>query len=317
MIEVLKKVLQHIKRGTLLTHAWRRADTIFHQKTALRAYKHLGKVAPIVGVREERFTYVVSTADYSTGFKLFDRSAHLRERMEILYEWGKANLECFQDPSKILVNVGANIGCAVIPSVSKGYFSSAIAFEPEPLNYKLLGANIHLNGAEKRIQTYQIALSNENKRKLLYTSEHNLGAHAVMDVGLEGKDLRGRDRENNLTFGNVQVTCRTFDSFAQEHGIQIKDIGLVIVDIEGHEGHFFEGAQTLLEQKIPVLIEFCPSFLKRSGGLEKFLDHATRHYSRVLFNPLKRSPANFEVWETNDLRKLADSEGLFDLLLVA
>ncbi|MGZ6135524.1 MAG: hypothetical protein ACXWK9_13805, partial [Myxococcaceae bacterium] len=49
-----------------------------------------------------------------------------------------------------LVDVGANIGIVSISAVRRGLAQRAIAIEPVPQNYRLLVANIHLNGVADR-----------------------------------------------------------------------------------------------------------------------------------------------------------------------
>ena len=44
-----------------------------------------------------------------------------------------------------------------------------------------------------------------------------------------------------------------------------ESVGLVWVDIQGHEGQFFEGARHFLSQGTPVVSEFWPYGIKRSG----------------------------------------------------
>jgi hypothetical protein len=42
-------------------------------------------------------------------------------------------------------------------------------------------------------------------------------------------------------------------------------VGLVWMDIEGHEGYFFEGARNTIARDIPVVSEFYPVAIERSG----------------------------------------------------
>ena len=63
------------------------------------------------------------------------------------------------DPSQsTFVDCGANMGCICVPLVGRKIVSHAIAIEPDPENYRLLIANIHLNNLQNRISSVQRAL---------------------------------------------------------------------------------------------------------------------------------------------------------------
>ncbi|RPJ80913.1 MAG: hypothetical protein EHM18_17695, partial [Acidobacteria bacterium] len=47
--------------------------------------------------------------------------------------------------------------------------------------------------------------------------------------------------------------------------LSLEETGLVWVDIQGHEGHFLRGAQSLLRRGVPIVTEFWPYAIERSG----------------------------------------------------
>lgn len=288
------------------------------RKRTINSYKRIRNLTSFIGVKDGSFSYIVSTSDYHGGYKLFSEKNNLTNELTILYDWCKSNLNILQDSNKILINVGANIGAVAIPSVFEGYFSSAIAFEPEPLNFKLLKVNISLNNIEQRIKACKIALSNSNKTNSMYLSEHNLGAHAVFEKEVNKEDLVSKDKDNNLKFDVINVECQTMDYFIKNNNIDISDIGLVFMDIEGHEGHFLEGAQDLLKKKIPIITEFYPPFLFRSNGADKFLNNTFKYFSKVIIDPFHnyKQKNEMKIQDIKVLKNLINSDGFYNLLLI-
>lgn len=64
----------------------------------------------------------------------------------------------------------------------------------------------------------------------------------------------------------TKVLTKTLDRFLSEQpGDLLARVGLIWVDIQGHEGHFFLGARSLLARPIPIVSEFWPYGIWRSG----------------------------------------------------
>jgi hypothetical protein len=63
------------------------------------------------------------------------------------------------------------------------------------------------------------------------------------------------------------VQAKTFDAFLKENtDVAAREIDLLWIDIQGHEGHFFKGAKDFFrERKIPVINEFWGYGINRSG----------------------------------------------------
>ena len=61
--------------------------------------------------------------------------------------------------------------------------------------------------------------------------------------------------------------------------VEPNEIGLAWIDTQGHEGHVLSGASRLIQANVPIVIEFWPYGLKRSGGyplLRQFLARQNR-----------------------------------------
>jgi len=159
---------------------------------------------------------------------------------------------------ELLVDVGANIGTISIPAITRNEFNSVIAFEPNPENYKLLRTNLIMNNIEGRFEIHQCAVGNVKTYLDLEISPSNSGDHRISvssDDGIYNESSREK----------IKVKSTTLDS-------AISDVDpnktLVWVDVQGFEGHVLSGANRILKNKIPIVIEFWPYGLNRSGGFE-------------------------------------------------
>jgi FkbM family methyltransferase len=160
---------------------------------------------------------------------------------------------------RCLLNVGANIGMTAIGFVKQGYFDRVIAFEPTPNSFRLLVHNVNQNGLSGRIQSFAFALSSQSGELELEISGDNSGDNRIRKIREPGFFAEEKRR-------TVRVPAITLDGFFAEHAEVAEDsIGLVWVDIQGHEGHFFRGAKQFLRRGIPVIIEFWPYGIRRSG----------------------------------------------------
>jgi len=178
----------------------------------------------------------------------------MREAIRLLGEEGYLNA-----PGDTLLDVGANIGMTCIPLLKAGHFQRAIAFEPAPDTYRYLARNIEQNGLGQRIRAFPWALSSRSGTCRMEISKENSGDNRVrLDSrhGFFGEEGRG----------TIEVPAKTMDELLAELAdLQGARIGLVWVDVQGHEGHFFLGAKSLFASGIPAVTEFWPYAILRSG----------------------------------------------------
>ncbi|VAX10269.1 hypothetical protein MNBD_GAMMA25-43 [hydrothermal vent metagenome] len=162
-----------------------------------------------------------------------------------------------------VIDVGGYIGMSSTAFLLEKVFKQSLAFEPSPVNYKLLQKNIENNGLSDSLRAFNIALSDSNGELSFELSEKNYGDHRVrnninIDKGHFGED--GREV--------IKVAARKFDDFLIEHEeIEQSDIRLIWMDIQGHEMKFISGARQFLlkHPQIPVMMEFWPYAILRSG----------------------------------------------------
>ena len=161
----------------------------------------------------------------------------------------------------VLVDVGANLGMICIAMLKRGYFREAVAIEPDPRNYALLIRNIEQNGLGDRIRALAFAVTEEAGEVELELSDVNFGDHRVRASGASAPTRMGEERRVA-----VPVPGRRLDDLLRtEARVDPGSVGLVWVDIQGHEGRLFRGAQETLRRGMPVISEFWPYGIRRSG----------------------------------------------------
>ncbi len=204
--------------------------------------------------------FIVSSADQTIG-----RDTYVNggvpfdfEKMELVFKLLK-----LKSPQELLIDIGANIGTICIPAVKRGYFKSAIAIEPDPLNYKLLATNILINDLQLSISSKNTALGNKVDAVLQFElSKDNYGDHRVRVINETGD--AGYDEGNRKT---IDVLSTTLDNVV---GAEKLDDGVVWMDTQGYEGFILQGASRVLNSGFPLVTEFWPYGMDRTNCFENF-----------------------------------------------
>jgi FkbM family methyltransferase len=199
----------------------------------------------------------------------------------------------------VFVEAGANIGMICIAMLRRDYFREAIAIEPDPVNFELLERNVRQNGLSGRIRTVRCALSDNHGEAELELSGSNYGDHRVR-VESGQVSLMGEEGRHTL-----RVPVRTLDEVLAASSVEPEQVGLVWIDVQGHEGRLLRGASRTLAGMSPVLAEFWPYGILRSGMDRD--SYAT--LIRSLFDRMVIVDAAARRFEPQDLSQI---EELFD-----
>jgi FkbM family methyltransferase len=204
------------------------------------------------------------------------------------------------DAGEYGVDVGANIGQnASIMALVSGSQGRVTAFEPSPAAWDFLTGNVASWVAYDLapIQLVRKGLSSQ------------IGTGLLRDVG----DLGGYSLEEETPFlprivqegaDKFEIELTTLDAFASEMG----EIGLMKIDVEGHELAVLQGASRTLEQKRVrdiVFEDFNPQpsavtgFLEAAGYRVFGLFHAW--HKPMLLTLKERSKIARQGFETNFL----------------
>ena len=153
------------------------------------------------------------------------------------------------------IDIGANKGLYCYYSEKIISAAQIIAFEPIPKLAHLIRKLF------PKISTVEKALSNENGKAILNIPIHNQN-YLIDTRGTLEKDspeLLGK-------FETISVDVITLDDYLKSSSIT--KIGLIKIDVEGHELKLLEGAKkTILENRQIIIIEIEP--INHPNGLDK------------------------------------------------
>ena len=172
----------------------------------------------------------------------------------------------------VMLDVGGYIGMISIGFVRNGRFGRALAFEPNPNNFRLLQKNIAQNGLTEKITAYNVALSDRRESLAMELSAKNYGDHRIREASSEDTgDHYGEAGRKLISVDSVRL-----DEIMQgSEAAQADRVSLVWMDIQGHEGKFLKGASEFIKahRHVPVAMEFWPYGIRRSGmSKEDFCD---------------------------------------------
>jgi FkbM family methyltransferase len=142
--------------------------------------------------------------------------------------------------SRILVDVGANIGLVSLAVLAAVPDSTVYAFEPAPRQHGLLAETIRRNGLKDRLMLSPLALSDTagTAAFAIHSSRHAAGD------GFRDTGRAGRSRA-------VRVRTETLDRWWEEHGRP--DVAVMKIDTEGSELLILRGGARLLATCRPAL----------------------------------------------------------------
>jgi len=236
-------------------------------------------------------SFVVATGDLVIGQALYKQRVpfDFSKLQRVLSLLGEQRLT-------LLLDIGANIGTICIPAITRGLFEKAIAIEPEPLNFSLLRTNVELNRIATRITTHNLALGEADDQTLLFDlSASNFGDHRVR-LSQDKADTGGE---------TIQVPSQTLDRIVE--GTDLSS-ALLWMDTQGFEGHVLAGATRTLKSRPPLVIEFWPGALARTGGMDR-LKAALAQAGYATFFDLEQPDAVARPFTTRAIDELAAELG--------
>jgi FkbM family methyltransferase len=133
----------------------------------------------------------------------------------------------------VFLDVGAHWGFYALLAYNTGWFERIVAFEPDPVNYAQLQANLFLNKASTAIEALKLAASDRE---------------AVFGLQVDG---RNRGGARLVATGRDSVTCR---AVRIDQALDFAGKLLVVkMDVETHEEAALDGMLTLLARNHCVL----------------------------------------------------------------
>jgi FkbM family methyltransferase len=132
----------------------------------------------------------------------------------------------------VLYDIGANVGSYSLMAGARG--AAVYAFEPLPVNYAELIANVHLNSLSEKIYCYPIAATNSYLTSWIPFSVH--------DINLPGYGLASAEKQYKGS-EDVYLPSAALDALP---ATAFKPPTHVKIDVEGAEFHVLDGMQGIL-----------------------------------------------------------------------
>lgn len=141
------------------------------------------------------------------------------------------------------IDVGANVGDVTLwLSNIAGKNGRVFSFEAMSSTYEKLLKNIKTESHYNNIQTFNLAIGEENKNVIINTpdEDHGQASLAIQEAG---------SWKNAAKINSVEATCITLDSCMETLG----EINFIKMDIEGAELLAIRGATALINKFKPTL----------------------------------------------------------------
>ena len=214
---------------------------MFFKKISVSIYKFISKFYVLIFSRKKlqfiNDVFLSLTLD-AKGFKNYGDFKRTGE---------KKFIRLIKDEINFSLDIGANVG-NYTKLILQETSSKVISFEPLPDAYREL--EVLKNEFRERLETYNIAISNENKKQDLYFGNEKSEKASLMK-NLEKLSFVGETNTNKIF-----VEVKKLDDLKDILNNEIIDF--IKIDTEGYEFEVLDGAKNLLKEHQPkfVQIEF-------------------------------------------------------------
>lgn len=160
----------------------------------------------------------------------------------------------------VILELGGNIGTHTVYLCKEFPKARVLSVEADPENVDILQKNILLNDLRARAQIVAGAVSNSDGDIELTRDFFNRGGTRV-------------GGPQSMYRGSVFSTkCMRVDTLLHQEGIDPHGIGLIWIDVEGHELEVFEGMKDLISTaKPPIYFEYTAGDAHRNSKLRNIV----------------------------------------------
>jgi FkbM family methyltransferase len=151
------------------------------------------------------------------------------------------------------LDIGANIGITSIALAAEKAVT-VHAFEPDPINFKMLTANLAINCPQHTVSLHQVALGDENGTLAFEINPTNAGDNRLAG---SGRSAMGEGR-----WKRIDVQVRRLDDVLGD----IVGPLVVKIDAQGAEAKIVAGGCQTLSKAELITLEWYPYLLARVGG---------------------------------------------------
>lgn len=250
----------------------------------------------------EGITYMAHRGDATIMPTMYSENKNwAKDEMWIFHRLSKEYYDIDLSNGGYFCDLGANIGTTCI------YFKKImepslgiLAFEPVAHTYKILKTNFLINDLGEDCICEKLGMSDIKETQQIHYAKGNPGGNSILIN-------RGEETE--------EIELTSFDEYIEEKNINPKDIKYMWVDTEGYEPKVLKGAQkTLVNNAIPLFMEYNPGVWKETGQVEMLLEVLTKAYSKYIIIPEEEAGQRIEhnIMEIKD--RLNDNQ--YDIFLI-
>lgn len=166
-----------------------------------------------------------------------------------------------------LLELGGNIGTQTVYFALSQAYRQIVSVEPDPRNFKLLTANIAQNNLQDRVIAVNCAAGDRHGELDFFLNRNNHGkSSALHQSGADSK---------------ISVPVSPVPNILASAGVEAEAIGLIWMDIEGYEPVACRSMAALMARKVPLYMEFTPSFYG-SEQAAAFVSELSTYYQECL-----------------------------------
>lgn len=163
--------------------------------------------------------------------------------------------------SKIIVDVGANIGIVSILLSHAAPAAQIYACEPDPLNFSMAQLNLELNGCHN-VHLAHAAVADFTGTIRLHRSHDNWGDHRTYEA-LPGRQIRSSSLEET-TYSVPAIEPKGVLNVESKIQTPIS-VDLLKIDTQGSDIKILQTFRPFLREGSIVSVEFSPEHLQMSG----------------------------------------------------
>ena len=218
-------------------------------------------------------------------FDILDKYIHQRNIIKYL----KQNLK----NSEIFIDIGSHRGSYTDLIINNFYVKKVIMVEPQKNIYEHIKKK-YLK--DKRVKTYNLAVSDKKKRQALYINKHDLTS-SLTEIDKKNNYLKLKAKLfggsiNDLIHNKYMVNSCKLSEIIKKNNV--KKIDLLKIDTEGHELQVLKGAGSFLKNKVNfMLIEIHNSNIFLNYDAKKIHNYLKKNK----FILKKRYKFPFTTWE--------------------
>ncbi|MEM8702282.1 MAG: FkbM family methyltransferase [Pseudomonadota bacterium] len=187
--------------------------------------------------RRKGFAHICVPMNDVIGMRLFSTGSFEQTQLDGVQDYLD---ETPIEEDAVFLDVGGNIG--VYSILLRDYFGQIFAFEPNPVTYEVLKANLVLAGAGNTTAVNKALSDTQGVVPIFVPRNGNLGWATLNET------------HHEIPVTRTDIACTTLDEFVAANRIDAAKIRLIKIDVEGHETNVIRGGEKTLSENRPALL---------------------------------------------------------------